>query len=104
MRHAAARCCGTVGMTVTAASADLPSTVAVIVPVPMERPLTSPVVLTVTTALASELHTIDRPGTTAPLDDRGVATSTCDAPGPNAKEVEESSTRSTTSGSPGLAG
>src|SRR5688572_31571095 len=90
MRQLAARCCGAVGMTDTVAFADLPSTLALTVPMPSATPLTSPVALTVTTVLASDVHMMARPGTTAPFTARGVAVITCAAPGATASEDRKS--------------
>jgi hypothetical protein len=68
------------GVTETVALPDLPPLVAVIVALPTDRPVTTPVGETVATVRLLELHVMEAPVTTAPLASTTVAVSATVAP------------------------
>jgi hypothetical protein len=67
-------------VTVTAAVPVTPSTVAVIVALPTATAVTTPLLLTVATAVFPELHVTGRPVSVAPLASRALAVSCCVPP------------------------
>jgi hypothetical protein len=69
------------GRTVTLATADRPSTVAVMVVLPTATAVATPVALIVTTAALAELHVTGRPVSDVPSAARAEALKACVPPG-----------------------